>query len=612
MSGSSSQPVSPVTSPIPTRARANSESSSDLQRESAPDLLKDTLTLKLKEKKRSISPLAKEDQTPNDSPTASKGKETRVPRTVLTKCPCGKSTGGQSWLLKCTSCTQCWHNVCANLKGNIPKSTVDQIDLWQCPWCYSCPLLPPKTHKSQKTAAALQHTAVSDAILTQVEDTVKFALANCELPDFKSIESQLKALTEAVDSFSNSATVNVQSQEPPEHLEKVLEESIPHSPNQDGRRYEPYSDYRENFISEELAGNIQEFLENEQFRKEGKREVVSYGEKYKYMGSRSLNPKPIPDVLKPLLDSLNGDLDYSLNQILVNKYTGKDACLPSHSDDEKDINPSSSIFTVSIGDSANVSFCSKVDGEKKDITVTHRSLYAMSRGSQNVFRHEILPNPTNTIRYSLTFRCVHWTHLNSTYAVGDSNFGRIKFGEGKGCVGKSTPGLKEFAPTVESIDPTKCMSHSNIVVMCGTNNLKQDDVDVLTTYRIYKGKFEEIRRLNPKSNIFVCPVLPSRKLEINQRIVQFNRLIFDDLVYSGLNVNVVNGFNAFVDRGGILKSTLHDKRTTEDVLHINEAGYRILVRCIKTTIFNTKRARNTPSTGRLYSNVTQDQTLSLT
>ena len=605
MSGFSSQPVSPVSplvSPVATRGRSKSESASEL--------LKGALSLKLKDNKRSISPLAKPDSPTSDP---SQEKEAKAPRSVLTKCPCGKSSGGQSWVLKCTSCTQSWHNVCANLKGNLPRSTIDALDLWQCPWCYLCPLRPPKSHKSQKTATSLQSTVISDAILTQVEDTVKFAVSNCGIPDFKNIESQLKTLTEAVQSFSKGSPASPQTQAPHEPPEKVLVESIPHSSaGIDGQRCEPYTAYKENFVSEEQADEIKSFLDNEEFRTEGKRGVVSYGEKYKYMGSRSLHPKPIPNVLKPLMDSLNKDLNYSLNQILVNKYTGEDACLPSHSDDERDINPSSNIFTVSIGDSATVSFCSIADGEKKDLNVAHRSLYAMSRDSQNVFRHGILANPSNTIRYSLTFRCVHWTYLNSMYAVGDSNFGRIKFGEGKGCVGKSTPGLKDFAPKVESIDPSKCMSHSNIVVMCGTNNLKQNDVDVLKTYQVYKGKFEEIRRLNPKCSIFVCPVLPSRKLEINQRIVQFNKLIFDDLMHSNLDLKVVNGFGAFVDNGGVLRSALHDKRTSEDVLHINESGYRILVRSIKSAIFSAKKARNNSNTGRLYSNITQGPTLNFT
>ena len=132
--------------------------------------------------------------------------------------------------------------------------------------------------------------------------------------------------------------------------------------------------------------------------------------------------------------------------------------------------------------------------KKKELTVKHRSLYSMTKESHNIFKHEILPNPNNSNRYSITFRCVHWKYLNSTYAVGDSNFGKIKFGEGKGYVGQSTPGLKDFAPTVESIEPSKCLSYCN--VDCCYH------VDVLETYKPYKGKFEEIRKLNPKCNLF--------------------------------------------------------------------------------------------------------------
>ena len=107
------------------------------------------------------------------------------------------------------------------------------------------------------------------------------------------------------------------------------------------------------------------------------------------MGSNNIQPKQIPDILKPMLESLHKDLGYSLNQILVNKFSGGEACLPSHSDDERDINPSSNIFTVSLGDSANVLF-SCFGNEEKELTVKHCSLYSMTKESQNVFKHGIL------------------------------------------------------------------------------------------------------------------------------------------------------------------------------------------------------------------------------
>ena len=99
----------------------------------------------------------------------------------------------------------------------------------------------------------------------------------------------------------------------------------------------PLRNLQGNFITEEYASEIQDFLGSKNFHTEGKRQVVSYGEIYTYMGSKNIQPKPISDILKPMLESLHKDLGYSLNQILVNKLSGREACLPSHSDDERNI-----------------------------------------------------------------------------------------------------------------------------------------------------------------------------------------------------------------------------------------------------------------------------------
>ena len=74
------------------------------------------------------------------------------------------------------------------------------------------------------------------------------------------------------------------------------------------------------------------------FTSEGNREVVSYGEKYKYMGSKSHSTKSVPEILQPLISKISKNIGYKLNQILVNKYSGPDALLPKHSDNEYDIN----------------------------------------------------------------------------------------------------------------------------------------------------------------------------------------------------------------------------------------------------------------------------------
>ena len=146
------------------------------------------------------------------------------------------------------------------------------------------------------------------------------------------------------------------------------------------------------------------------------------------MGSKGHSTKSIPDVFQPLLGQLSENIEYKLNQILVNKYSGADAPLPKHSDNEYDINPDSAIFTVSIGDTATVKFTSNDSVGNCELSVDSRSLYSMERSSQNYYKHQIDANPNNTVRYSITFRSIHWTYLNSLYAVGDSNFGKIQFG----------------------------------------------------------------------------------------------------------------------------------------------------------------------------------------
>ncbi len=149
------------------------------------------------------------------------------------------------------------------------------------------------------------------------------------------------------------------------------------------------------------------------------------------------------------------------------------------------------------------------------------------------------------------------------------------------------------------------MSYKNVVTMCGTNNLKSADADPLAVYKVYKGKIEDIRKLNPRCNIFICPVLPSRSHIINKKILDFNRFLRSDLTKSELNVHIVDGFSQFVDREGLLKSVFHDKRSQADDLHINDKGYCILVRCIKDAIFRNKLGSKVHSS-RLYSRALSD------
>jgi hypothetical protein len=187
--------------------------------------------------------------------------------------------------------------------------------------------------------------------------------------------------------------------------------------------------------------------------------------------------------------------------------------------------------------------------------------------------------------------------------IGDSNFDKITVGTGKGTVGGSTPGVKIRAPLFEHIVPESCSSYRNVVLMCGTNELKpahkesgKPERGVIDIYKEYKGIVEDIRHCNPRGNIIICPVLPTRDGNINSRVMDFNRLIFDDLARCPLNVEVVSGFDDFLDRcDGLLSKVLFEKHSNTDVLHINGRGCALLVKCIKRTIFGIKKRRNVGS-----------------
>ena len=537
---------------------------------------------------RTISPLAKDlllrsrldsdsnesspgaDVSTSESPSTSPRPTAPKPKgAALKRCPCGNSSGGKSWVLKCTSCTQSWHNTCANLKGNLPKTTIDQLDHWLCPWCFVCPYEPPTNHKSIASASALAATVLSDTIVTVVEDSIKTSLTYHNTEFLTSIRMELDKLSEGVQEFAKGRNFSSAAEMPPQgHVEPV--ESVKEDIEEP--LCDAFSCYKENFITNEEAATLVSFFEQEEFVTEGSRKVVMYGEKYHYKGSSSQS-KPIPDSLNWLIEKIKAEqgLQYDLNQILVNKYEPSDA-LPLHSDNEGSIKPESSIFTVSLNSSGKIGFSNVKTKEKQELNVEANSLYEMSRQSQNYFKHEVCPNATNQSRYSITLRSVHWTNYNSTCAIGDSNFGRIEFGSGHGKVGTATPGIREWAPCVKDIKPSVCASYRNVVVMCGTNDLKNKDCDVRTIYQVYKGKIEQIREENQACNLFVCPVLPSRNRNLNHKINDFNWYLFNDLQHDSLRVHIVQGFNEFADHSGVLRPSLHDLRTPNDTLHINDKG----------------------------------------
>ena len=398
----------------------------------------------------------------------------------------------------------------------------------------------------------------------------------------------------------------------------------------------PYSDSIAEFITRDEAQRLINYLDSCSYKNENGHSVASFGESYTYTGSKSSsNVPPIPDQLKPLFEKVqsiqtemfsssdqNSDQNAPLiNSCLINKYEGADSYLPRHSDSEVTIHPESSIFTVSLGQLCDLKFIERKSGSESVLPCPDRSLYHMTRRSQEVFDHMIERGSIKSgVRYSLTFRCVSWTNKNSTCLLGDSNTGLLRFGDdSRGTFGKLMPGRKFWSPRIEDINPVSCMGYANVVLLCGINDIKQPDVanknDVAGCYYKLKLKINQIKCLSPSTKaVFVCRLLPTKEPQLNLKVDSFNRLIFFDLVPSCKNVVYVEGFEKFAHNHVLADelSKQFDRHGRPDMLHLNRSGARVLAGLIKHSIFLRlnggvdKRKHRSNVNGRLYRSVASD------
>ncbi len=310
------------------------------------------------------------------------------------------------------------------------------------------------------------------------------------------------------------------------------------------------TDIKLDFITEATSSDLTEFLASSTFASENGHSVLAFGAPYTYTGSKSCtSPPPIPDILQPIFDKVNElqkevylnkypelrKANYAaqipeINSCLVNMYNGPQSYLPLHADDEVTINPESSIFTLSLGSSCQVKFIENDSNTSTEITCPSQSLYHMTCRSQKFFKHCIEAGSISGTRYSLTFRSVNWKNRNSTCIVGDSNTGLLRFGSNKrSSFGELMPGCKFWAPHIQSIEPQLCAPYSNAVILCGINDIKQPDVkcerDIKNLCDLLMLKVKQIKLLNSKCSIYVCPLLPTKDFNLNKRVNLFNKLI---------------------------------------------------------------------------------------
>ena len=348
----------------------------------------------------------------------------------------------------------------------------------------------------------------------------------------------------------------------------------------------------ENFISEEESSELCDFLSKVEFKKENGHGVKNFGELYRYTGAGDSSPvrTEMPGIFQPIIKKISEEYpDCLINECLVNCY-GVDSHIKEHSDDEFEIDPESNIFCLSLGQERGMVFKDRASHVETTHVARDRSLYVMTRSSQDYYTHRIDQDSTSNsaVRYSLTFRHIGERFKNSTVIIGDSNTKDFKFGEGFGTFGGKIPGKRVKAANVEDINPHDCAGFSNVVIVTGTNNLRSKYIssraDIVKVHQTLQDKICAIQGIRNDIKITIMPVLPTRLREMNRPIMCYNRMIYDKFVHAETHFNIKMGnVCEFLDDEQLLR---RDLSRTGDAIHLNDRGISVFVPCIKNLILN--------------------------
>ena len=249
------------------------------------------------------------------------------------------------------------------------------------------------------------------------------------------------------------------------------------------------TNYEENFLKSDERLNVCQFLEScITFVKNRTMTSMHFGKTHN-QSSRNISnssneiPKPLSDIINILHDKYAIQEQAKLNSVVINKFSEPSTKLPEHSINDPSINPESSIFTLTIGDSCPVIFRDKCTNATINLDTVDNSIFSMSPQSQHYWTHKIdTPIISDlSVHYCVTFRSINRNNKNSTLIVGDSNTNHIYFSHEKknrSDLGRDIYGRRVQAFTIDEIEPINCVGFQNIVIQVGLNNLKNKYAEV--------------------------------------------------------------------------------------------------------------------------------------
>ena len=485
------------------------------------------------------------------------------------------------------------------------------------------------TSKHIADCSSLKKTNLAEHLMSLVAVCDTLACSSLELPspndanignniDSSSIETTINNHMNELNKSNNFAFESIQEQV--KRLEQLMSDTIDHkhsshlsrsplSPDADIHPPSPTSKLEvdsqieliPDFVSDpHTLSALTEHLaaQSDHFNTEGERSVIYFGDHdYSYSGKVHKAAKP-PEIIGDIISTINQRYpDKRVNSCLVTRYVDGNEHCPPHHDNEDDIAPDSNIYTLSLGAERHMMFQKPADPDYSEtkLLLPHGSLLVFSRLSQCVYKHSIPCEPdlsTLLFRYSLTFRNIAPGNRNSTVILGDSNTQSLKFGETRDSFGKWMPGKVMRCMKVDQIPPpAEIGPYKNIVIHTGVNDVKFANRSLHATLRLLEQKCTAITDVFPSSNVYICPLLPTKDHQKNINIYAMNNGIYNLSRKHQRILLMSNYYDMFADQAELLKPTLgrfQRGRPSTDDIHLGQQGIRLLAMCIKHCVLKRR------------------------
>jgi alkylated DNA repair dioxygenase AlkB len=134
----------------------------------------------------------------------------------------------------------------------------------------------------------------------------------------------------------------------------------------------------------------------------------AYGQDYYYSGQTN-EAKPVPEIVRPLLDWAKNTIDDRLNGVLLNWYDGSlGHYIGKHRDSIQNLIPGSPIVTVSFGDERPFRLRPWKGTGFTDFAASNGSVFILPWQTNLHFQHEVPASKSwKGKRISVTFRAFH-------------------------------------------------------------------------------------------------------------------------------------------------------------------------------------------------------------